>query len=318
MNKFAILALAACLAASAQEKKEIRHFEIKVDGPTGAGSGDHVFVGSAIGPKMHIAQFQAKAVKGAPYAAEATSESVQTLADGNRIVNKNTSKMYRDAEGRTRMENTISPTGMWVPQGREFSITMITDPVAGVHYTLNSNEKTATKVSIPTPPALPVAGQPMKEEMKIERKIVMSHATSAGPMPPAGAGPAVMVFERREGFPINLNTADLKHESLGKQTIEGVQCDGTRETFVIPAGKMGNEREIKTVTERWYSPDLGFDMLRKTSDPRTGETTYRVTSLVRSEQPKSLFEVPSDYKLEESNSHNINEDVVIKRRGVKQ
>src|SRR5215212_12087396 len=35
--------------------------------------------------------FGGKVVKGAPYSAEAVTETIQTLADGNRLVNRNTS-----------------------------------------------------------------------------------------------------------------------------------------------------------------------------------------------------------------------------------
>src|SRR5260370_21944410 len=37
-------------------------------------------------------------VKGAPYSAEATTESTQTLQDGNRIVHRSSSTLYRDSE----------------------------------------------------------------------------------------------------------------------------------------------------------------------------------------------------------------------------
>src|SRR5258707_1145646 len=46
--------------------------------------------------------FGGKTVKGAPYSAQAVSESTQTLSDGNRIVNKSVAAVYRDSEGRTR------------------------------------------------------------------------------------------------------------------------------------------------------------------------------------------------------------------------
>src|SRR5215203_5060041 len=52
--------------------------------------------------------FAGKLVKGAPYSAQGVTESVQTLSDGNRIVRKNTAQLYRDAEGRTRREQTVS------------------------------------------------------------------------------------------------------------------------------------------------------------------------------------------------------------------
>src|SRR6185295_12120995 len=47
------------------------------------------------------------AVKGAPYSAQAVTETIQTLADGNRIVRKTSSSVYRDSEGRTRNDQAI-------------------------------------------------------------------------------------------------------------------------------------------------------------------------------------------------------------------
>ena len=91
---------------------------------------------------------------------------------------------------------------------------------------------------------------------------------------------------------------DAKKESLGKQVIEGVECDGTRETLTIPAGQMGNERPLVSVTERWVSAKLGLYVMRKHTDPRFGETNYKLTRIVQADQPRSLFEVPADYKVE--------------------
>jgi hypothetical protein len=68
--------------------------------PPGA---DFVFISSE--------NFGGKIIKGAPYSAEAVTESVQTLADGNRIVNKMTSQVFRDSEGRTRREQTLKGLG---------------------------------------------------------------------------------------------------------------------------------------------------------------------------------------------------------------
>ena len=90
-----------------------------------------------------------------------------------------------------------------------------------------------------------------------------------------------------------------KVQQLGKRVIEGVECEGTKETVTIEAGKIGNDRPIEIVTERWHSPALQVDVLRTHNDPRFGETNYRLQGIVRGEQPKSLFEVPSDYKVDE-------------------
>jgi hypothetical protein len=49
------------------------------------------------------------------------------------------------------------------------------------------------------------------------------------------------------------------------------------------------------VSESWYSSDLQIMILIKHSDPRVGDTVYRLTSISRTEPPSSLFQVPPDY-----------------------
>src|SRR5258708_18432789 len=51
--------------------------------------------------------FHGKVVKGAPYSADAVTETTQTLSDGNHITRKTTSAMYRDSERRTRREESM-------------------------------------------------------------------------------------------------------------------------------------------------------------------------------------------------------------------
>src|SRR5687767_2244025 len=47
------------------------------------------------------------AVTGAPYSADAVTETIQILSDGNRIVRKVISRMARDREGRTRRDQNL-------------------------------------------------------------------------------------------------------------------------------------------------------------------------------------------------------------------
>lgn len=90
-----------------------------------------------------------------------------------------------------------------------------------------------------------------------------------------------------------------KKESLGKKVVEGVECEGTRTTVTIAAGSIGNDRPIDIVSENWYSPELQVVVSSRHSDPRFGETTYRLANISRAEPDKSLFVPPSDYKVEE-------------------
>ncbi len=96
------------------------------------------------------------------------------------------------------------------------------------------------------------------------------------------------------GPPVPRTPADpnVKIESLGKQTIEGVVADGTRTTMTIPAGEIGNEQPLQVVTETWYSSELQAVVLSKRTDPRSGEHVTRMTNITRAEPSRSLFEVP--------------------------
>lgn len=79
-------------------------------------------------------------VKNAPYSAEAVSESMQRLADGNQIVNTSRSMQYRDGAGRTR-------TDVHGDDGEVRTIT-ISDPVEGARWILNPQRKSATRLDM--------------------------------------------------------------------------------------------------------------------------------------------------------------------------
>ena len=259
---------------------------------------------------MASESFGGKTVKGAPYSAEAVTESIQTLADGNRIVNRSTSSLYRDSEGRTRREQSLKGLGILGGAGEEPAQTIfISDPVAGVTYSLDSKSRTAHK-SVPftfefhRKPGEAIEGQ------TFEFKVAPGTAPAAGgnvmmtaPLPAPGSG--MRVAHAAEGVSTfvfkstkSVNTNEVK-EQLGKQIIEGVEAEGTRTTVTIPAGDIGNERAIEIVSERWYSPELQLVVMTRHSDPRFGETSYKLTNINRADPAKSLFEVPAGYTIKE-------------------
>jgi hypothetical protein len=84
--------------------------------------------------------------------------------------------------------------------------------------------------------------------------------------------------------------------ALGSKDFDRVRADGSRTTWTIAAGKIGNEKPIDVISERWYSPDLLLVVSSRYFDPRRGETTYRLTGLKRGEPEASLFQVPADYE----------------------
>ena len=322
---FAALVLASASVTFGQQKQpapdgpavnQRQRVEVFTQGPDGPTS-NFVFVSSEM-------NFEGKLVKGAPYSAQAVTEITQTLSDGNRIVNKSTASVYRDSEGRTRREQTLRAIGPFANEGEPPQSIFISDPVAGVSYSLEPRTHVARKmtpmrfefkgtpfeykVGPPpppfefkggTPPPSPggekpdaSGGPPPAKAERIEIQIGGGFTRGAPPMPAEAGGGIVMEWHgTREG--------KAKTESLGKQNIEGVEAEGTRSTVTIPAGEIGNERAIEIVSERWYSPELQVVVMTRHSDPRNGETVYRLTNINRSEPAKSLFEVPSDYTIKE-------------------
>jgi TonB family protein len=107
----------------------------------------------------------------------------------------------------------------------------------------------------------------------------------------------------------NIPKYNTNTEQLPKQMVEGVECEGTRAVTTMPAGAIGNERPIETVNETWFSQELKIMIMSKRSDPRFGETTYRVTNISRSEPDASLFQIPSEYTIVDNEAKRIEMDV---------
>jgi hypothetical protein len=271
--------------------------------PRGQGPGDtFVFVSTEM-------SFGSKIVKNAPYSAQATTETIQALGDGNRIVRKNSATIYRDSEGRTRHDQTLSSIGPWAAAGQPQQTSFISDPVNRVHYVLEPRTRTARK--LPLPPMPPPPPQRSGADNRVEQRQDVKVRITALP----GGGrdkvtiingddaeadvDVVVAADAERGMSEKKMDGRVRKESLGKQTIEGVEAEGTRETFTIGAGEIGNEQPIQVVSERWYSPELQTVVMSRHSDPRFGETTFRLTNINRSEPARSLFEVPSDYTIKE-------------------
>lgn len=230
-----------------------------------------------------------KAVKGAPYSLEATVETEQILADGNRIGHHQVVRVYRDSEGRTRREETLAALGPWAASGTPPTIVTILDPVSGVTYSLDPENKIATKL----PTGLPGKVTMSKGFHTNGPGIAISESPD-GPQTTIGVGGAV-VFQ--SGIASQVEQPDEASESIGKETIAGVSAEGVRLTMTIPTEAMGNERPIEVTRERWFSPELQIVLRSKQSDPRFGVTTYEVTKLDRANPAHSLFEVPREYQI---------------------
>jgi hypothetical protein len=232
--------------------------------------------GGPFGDRIELLGFEGlhpgKVVKGAPFSATATSDSTQTLQDGTTIHRSTSSNLYRDGQGRVRREITTSGFGPLRATGKEHTMITIGDPVAGVHYMLDPEKKVAHKM-----------------------------AAHSGGKPGKMSDDKVQAFEQKmqQRMAKEEASGEVKKESLGTQSISGINAEGTRITRTIPAGQIGNDKPIQMVFERWYAPDLQMVVKSTRTDPRMGTATYTVTNVQRTEPSATLFTVPSDYTVQE-------------------
>jgi hypothetical protein len=149
----------------------------------------------------------------------------------------------------------------------------------------------------PAPDGATMAPRPVKTAPAARAKDPAPDGATMAPRPVKTA-PAEGLKTARPAMPEVLFRT-RKTESLGKQMIEGIEAEGTRSTATIGAGEIGNRLPIEIVDERWYSPELQTLLMSKHHDPRSGDTIYRITNINRSEPDRSLFDIPSDYTLNE-------------------
>jgi hypothetical protein len=265
--------------------------------PTGPGGpppgGRHGGMAPWIGAEMAPA---GRIVRGAPYSAQAVTEVNQTLSDGNKIHRVITGAVYRDGQGRTRTESVPGGAGPLAPAAGLAQLVTITDPVAGFTYVLDPAQKTATKVPLHGAGRMgggmgPGAGPGGMMGPVAGRGGMGPGAGPGGMMGPAAGRGGMMMHGGPPG------DEDLKIESLSSRQIEGVQAEGRRVTTTVLAGKIGNERPIVAVTERWFSPQLQVVVLMTHNDPRMGQDSYRLTKVALAEPDHSLFETPVGYTI---------------------
>ena len=286
------IGLAIAAGAWAQDLPPLPHIQVMTNTVGGMANNVSFVAGELIGGKT---------VAGAPYSAQIVTDSVQTLADGNRIVQHGTGSVARDSQGRERRQMPLPSLGA-NGAGSPPQNVIISDPVAGVNYMLNPEDHTAAK--LPSPPAgLPTpqvatagATGAMVAGVMTKHVEILTGGPGPGAAGAAGAGP--VMFYRSSGSAASPDPPAT--EDLGTQQIQGVSAQGTRTTITIPAGQIGNDQALKIVDERWYSPELQVVVLQKHSDPRMGQNTYSLQAISRAEPSPDLFQVPADYMVRDS------------------
>jgi hypothetical protein len=204
-------------------------------------------------------------VVGKPFSATEVRRTVQTLSDGTHVNHSDTTRFYRDAQGRMRAES---------PNRVE-----IFDPVSGLEYDLSPERRTYKTSAIPD-----------KTASMLLAVVGSTSWTSFSSDSPEGDLEARHAKVRARQSPTPPVTEDL-----APQVLNGLSVKGSRITNTIPVGAFGNDREVKVVNERWYSGDLKVLVKSSNSDPRFGVTTYELIDIAQGAPDPALFQVPPDY-----------------------
>jgi hypothetical protein len=202
------------------------------------------------------------------------------------------SSIARDSRGRTRREEQIALVGPFATVGPAAALVTILDPDSGVTYTLDENQQVAFRNRA-------AAGAVAAKLVELEKTLQTKRLVSPAPKKLVSAAPMKRVTSAPAPEPVTDPAASkVVTESLGTKPMEGgVSAQGTRTTTTIPAGAIGNMLPIDIVSERWFSPELQMPVLIRRSDPRSGETIYRLINIVRAEPPDALFSVPAGYEI---------------------
>ena len=244
---------------------------------------------------VEVVAADAQVVKGKPYSADTTTETVQTLADGNHIVNRTVSKIYRDSDGRTRREQTFGNVDPEHPSPHETKV-FIDDPVNGTAFVLDPGSKSVDEVHRTR---RFLDGRNGEDD---GTQIMFKSAKDSEMVEQNATGRMLIKFrDEHAGGPLAVISSDEKRETvkedLGARNIEGVDCTGTRQTITIPAGAVGNEKPISIVRETWFAPAISAVVESTTDDPRYGKTTYQLKNVQLNEPSRSMFEPPADFKM---------------------
>jgi hypothetical protein len=265
-----------------------------------------------------------KPVKGAPYSADTIVQASQTLADGNHINRQSTGRVFRDGQGRVRREEdkVFSVRSANGAVTNQMTAITIVDPVGGYSYSLDTEHKIAWRTPMEASNVLldkvQLAEARLKEEARL-REARLKQEGASGPDQNAAAGEAAaklkaelaarQAAEQKELAARRAAEEKARGEAVGKEpgqiplehkTIDGLAVDGHSSTDTIPAGAIGNEQPITITSEEWRSTDLQVLVLTRHNDPRTGESTYRLTNVVRAEPDPSLFMVPPDFTVRDT------------------
>lgn len=197
----------------------------------------------------------------APFTLTLDTEWVKTLSDGGTMTLVNKRKIARDAAGRIYQERWLLVPKMGKSASQMTTI-QLADPGKHTAYSCFMNR---------------------------QRQCVLITFS--------GTTNSIYKFQGPPSGPLPNDAGFVIHEELGQRMFAGLETSGTRDKVTYNPGVVGNDQIMTVEREFWFSPQLGFNLLSKRSDPRFGTQTFTVISLTASDPDPALFNLPDGFTI---------------------
>ena len=176
----------------------------------------------------------------------------------------------------------------------------ILDPIVACQYTVDTQNHIAHCVKAMSFPENAATGELTPERAALLRGMLEFHPLPPPPPPLPGSGAARSMEGHGESVSITAyprGSKNVMEETLGTQRIEGVLAQGYRSITLMPSRSGDDALTVPYVYESWFSPEIDELVLRKTSDPRTGQSIHQLTHIVVGEPDPAFFHVPADCQI---------------------
>ena len=208
---------------------------------------------------QHIQSIDIPPIANAPFSATVVTQSATIMPDGSRRTLSNHRLVARDSAGRVFQERRFfAPDG--ATADTRLQQIQIDDPNLHERILCNPEQKVCFVSRFDRPATL----QPV-----IQTKLVRL-----------------------------ANGVTIQNEDLGHSTVEDVDCLGSRQIRTFPAKIIGSDHPQPAISEFWYAPRLGINLVTKRFDPLVSvDQTFTVSRLAQAEPDPRTFAVPQGYKV---------------------
>lgn len=198
-------------------------------------------------------------IPNAPFSATVVTESATIMPDGSRSTIGNSRLVARDSAGRVFQERRfLTPAG--APNENRLSELQIDDPNLHERTLCNPFQRVCFVFPFDRPAELHPVVQPRQIKLP--------------------------------------NGVTIQNEDLGHHTFEDIDCLGSRQIRTLPGKLIGSEHDQPAISEFWYAPRLGINVLTRRFDPVVSVSqTFTVTHLLQAEPDPHTFAIPDGYKL---------------------